>query len=117
MLGDAAGFYDPFTGQGVTFALLTAALAAEASEAALQERDITDCRLSEYTRRRRLLLDPRLLVQRAIQLVLERPRLLSHVLERLERRPDAARTLIGVVADVLPAYRTLSPRFLAQLLF
>jgi hypothetical protein len=38
------------------------------------------------------------------------------VLERLERRPDAARTLIGVVADVFPACRTLSPRFLAQLL-
>jgi flavin-dependent dehydrogenase len=116
LLGDAAGFYDPFTGQGVTFALLTALLAAEVVGRALAENDLSERRLSEYARRRTGLLEPRVRVQQAIQAVIERPGLLAHIMERLERRPETARTLIGVVADVLPASRVLAPGFLARLL-
>src|SRR5207245_6010617 len=35
LVGDAAGFYDPFTGEGLSYALRGAELAAEAVEAAL----------------------------------------------------------------------------------
>ena len=115
LLGDAAGFYDPFTGQGVTFALLTAALAAEVGAAALAENDLSARRLAEYSRRRHALLAPRVLVQRAIQAVVERPALYDHVLCRLNRRPEVARTLVGIVADLIPATLALSPRFLAGL--
>ena len=38
LVGDAAGFYDPFTGEGVTLALRTGELAAEAIDAALRGR-------------------------------------------------------------------------------
>ena len=56
---DAAGFYAPFTGQGVTFALITAALAAEVAEAALAEDDLAGPRLAEYSQRRQEALGPR----------------------------------------------------------
>lgn len=115
LLGDAAGYYDPFTGQGVTFALLTAQLAAEAAAAALAEDDTSGPRLAEYARRRAALLEPRILVQKAIQQVIERPRLFQHILTRLIARPDVARTLIGVAADVLPPARAFSPLFLSRL--
>jgi flavin-dependent dehydrogenase len=115
LLGDAAGFYDPFTGQGVTFALLTAALAVEVASAALEEDDCSEARLAEYSSRRRAMLDPRVRVQKAIQAVVERPWLLERVLHRLDRSPEAARTLVGVVADVLPATRLLSPGFFLKL--
>jgi len=115
LLGDAAGFYDPFTGQGVTFALLTAELAAEVTHAALCEEDVSADRLAEYSNRRHLMLAPRVLVQRAIQSVIAHPRLLARVVERLGRRPDVARTLIGVIADVTPATRAFTPAFLARL--
>jgi flavin-dependent dehydrogenase len=116
LLGDAAGFYDPFTGQGVTFALLTAALAADVAERALAEGDVSEARLAEYARRRRALLEPKIAVQKIIQAVLERPRLREHVLARLQARAPTAQTLVGIVADILPAYRALSPAFLAGLL-
>lgn len=115
LLGDAAGFYDPFTGQGVTFALLTAQAAAAVAGAALEAGDVSARRLAEYGRARRRLLEPRIAVQRAIQWVVERPALYEHVLRRLGGRRQAARTLLGIVADVLPAGRALSPAFLAQL--
>lgn len=116
LLGDAAGFYDPFTGQGVTFALLTAALGAEIAGAALAEADVSAGRLAEYDRRRAALLGPRMRVQRVIQWAVERPALYRHVLRRLARGREAARVLLGVAADVLPAGRALSPAFLARLL-
>jgi len=115
LLGDAAGFYDPFTGQGVTFALLSAALAAETAVAALAEDNVSDRRLAEYSRSRRALLGPKVRVQQAIQAVITRPRLLEHVLRRLDERPDRARTLVGVVADILPASHALNPGFLCRL--
>jgi len=115
LLGDAAGFYDPFTGQGVTFGLLTAELAAEVTHAALSEGDVSLERLAEYSRRRSRMLAPRVLVQRAIQAVISHPRLLERVVERLDRRPDTARTLVSVIADVAPAARAFSPAFLARL--
>lgn len=115
LLGDAAGFYDPFTGQGVTFGLLTAKLAAEVTHAALSEQNVSAARLAEYDRRRQAMLAPRVLVQQAIQAVISRPWLLARVVDRLDRRPDTARTLVSVIADVAPAVRAFSPAFLARL--
>jgi flavin-dependent dehydrogenase len=115
LLGDAAGFYDPFTGQGVTFALLGAALAAEVGAASLAEDDLSARRLAEYSRRRHAMLAPRILVQKAIQAVVERPVLYDHILHRLAYRPAVARTLVGIVADLTPASHALSPRFLTGL--
>lgn len=115
LLGDAGGFYDPFTGQGVTFALLTADLAAGIAAEALSEGDVSAARLEEYTRRRRRMLEPRLWVQQAIQAVVERPWLLERVLTNLNGRAETARTLLGVVADVVPARRAFSPLFLSRL--
>jgi menaquinone-9 beta-reductase len=116
LLGDAAGFYDPFTGQGVTFALLTAKLAAEVAAAALEGGDVSAARLAEYETRRRRMIEPRVWVQQAIQSVIERPRLLSHVMDRLQRREETARHLLGVVADTTAVSRVLNPLFLARLL-
>lgn len=115
LLGDAAGFYDPFTGQGVTFALLTARIAARIALEALADHDLSARRLEQYSRERRRLLGPKLLVQRIIQGVIAQPRLLDHVVDRLNRRPETARTLVGVIADVLPANQAMWPGFLARL--
>ncbi len=115
LLGDAAGYYDPFTGQGVTFALLTAELAARVGAEALEKGDLSGRALSRYSRARSALLGPRVLVQQVIQAVLERPALRTPVLDRLAQRPEATRRLIEVVADLASPYRLLSPAFLRRL--
>lgn len=117
LIGDAAGFYDPFTGQGVTFALLTAQLAARIAAEALADQDVSEQRLEEYSRDRQRLLGPKVLVQRVIQEVVGRPRLLNHIVARLNSRPEIARTLVGVIADVIPAHRAFRPGFLGRLMW
>jgi flavin-dependent dehydrogenase len=115
LAGDAAGFYDPFTGQGVTFALETARLAARVAEAALSEEDLSMRRLAAYDRAREELLAPRVRVQRAIQAFVARPALMGAALRRLEARPALARQLIAVTADLAPPAVVLSPAYLARL--
>src|SRR5215211_3149257 len=53
LVGDAGGFYDPFTGQGVHRALVSAALAARVALDALAAGDLSLEHLRAYDRRRR----------------------------------------------------------------
>src|SRR5262249_52385941 len=53
LVGDAGGFFDPFTGQGVHRALVSAAIAAHVAGGALRDGDLSCARLQEYDRRRR----------------------------------------------------------------
>lgn len=118
LVGDAAGYFDPLTGQGIYRALLTARLAADAALAALQRGGPPAwAPLRAYDRRRRRQLAPGLAVQRIIEGVLRRPQLLERLVRRLARRPAAASRLIGVTGDVLPISALLHPAFWGALLF
>src|SRR5207253_9638310 len=73
LLGDAAGFYDPYTGEGLSYALRSAELAADAAEEALQGDEPVAFR--RHAARRRAECGPPRLVCRGLQAVLRRPRL------------------------------------------
>jgi flavin-dependent dehydrogenase len=115
LIGDAAGFYDPFTGQGITFALQTARLAASVADAALTEGDLSARRLAAYDWARTALLGPKLQVHRAIQAFIARPAWFGAALRRLDARPALACQLIGVTADLCPPETVWSLRYLARL--
>src|SRR5207253_6965760 len=52
-VGDAAGFYDPFTGEGIFTALRSAELAADTLATALRADDVSAAALAAYGRARR----------------------------------------------------------------
>jgi flavin-dependent dehydrogenase len=115
LAGDAGGFYDPFTGQGVYKALRSAMLAAPVLLAALADGDTSRARLLPYEDAREKAFRGTLAVEWLIQRFLGHPRLLARALHLLARRQQMADTLVGVTGDVLPARRVLSPLFLARL--
>jgi geranylgeranyl reductase family protein len=114
LVGDAAGFYDPFTGEGVTLALRSAEIAAEVAHDALG-RDRFDG-LGEYDRRRHEATRHKFLLNRILQHVVARPALSNLVARRLRQRPDLADQLVGIAGDFIPARTALGPRFLFELL-
>jgi len=114
LLGDAAGFYDPYTGEGVSYALRGAELAAAAAEAALQGDETAAFR--RYATDRRAEFAPRLLVSRAIQAVLRRPPLAEAVFRRFESDPTLAQRLVGVTAGILPPRAVLSAGYVGRLM-
>jgi len=117
LIGDAADFFDPFTGQGIYSALRGAELAAETAEAALRGRGpVTAEALAPYRQRRRQAFLGKWAVERLIGYGMFLPALFDRAVERLGRRPDMAHTLIGVTGDFVPAQQVLNPGFLARML-
>jgi geranylgeranyl reductase family protein len=121
LVGDAAGFYDPFTGEGISYALRAAELAADAVDAALTRGRRPDpsaeaAALHTYASRRHREFAGRMLTSRVIQSVLLRPALLEGVFRRFEADPSLAQRLIGVTSGILPPSVVLSPAYLTSLL-
>jgi geranylgeranyl reductase family protein len=116
LVGDALGFLDPFTGEGLYTALRSAELAAEVAGGALAGGDVAAARLAPAHARRRAELAARGRVSALLQHVIARRGLASFVARRLRRRPAELARLMGVLGDFVPARAALDPRFLARLL-
>ncbi len=117
LVGDAADFFDPFTGEGIWSALRGAELVAAHGGSALAERGTaTGLRLRPYRRARVRAFLGKWAVERVIGYGMLWPRLFDHAVGRIGRRPAMAHTLVGVTADFVPARAALNPVFLARLL-
>jgi len=114
LVGDAAGFFDPFTGEGVTLALRSAELASEAGDRFL--RSGSSRALREYDRVRHAATRHKFLFNRLVQIVVGRPWLANAVVARLAGRPDLADRMVGIAGDFVPARTALGPGFLLDLL-
>ena len=117
LVGDAAGFYDPFTGEGVTLALRTAELAAGALHTALGRRGSLPLpRLVAYERSRHDATRDKFRFNRLLQVAVGWPDAANAVARRLARRPDLADRLVSIAGDFVPARVAFGPRFLWDLL-
>ena len=115
LVGDAAGYYDPLTGQGIHQALRSAELAAEAIDSALRGGRVSDA-LHGYARRHRAAFAAGRMVQRTIEQVLSRRALRRAFLERLAARPSAFGALLAVTGDRSPVRSLLTPAVVSALL-
>lgn len=116
LVGDAADFFDPFTGDGIYSALRGAELAAEtAVEALARPGPITADRLVEYRRARRRVFAGKWMVERMIGYAMCFPRLFEHGVGRLRTHEGMAHKLVGVTGGFVPAREVLNPVFLARM--
>ncbi len=117
LVGDAAEFFDPFTGDGILSALRGAELAAAAVARALaQPGPVTRRRLAPYLRWRRAAFRGKWVIERMVGYGMLLPPLFDRAIARLERR-GLAHTFIGVTGEFVPARTVLDPGFLARMVF
>jgi flavin-dependent dehydrogenase len=117
LVGDAAGFLDPFTGEGLHRALISTELAARAIPAALTRAGLDAARAAAaYDRAMRRRFAAKDAVSWLVQSFLSRPRAFEYAARRLVERPAVRATMGLVMGDLVPASRGLDPRFLAALL-
>jgi flavin-dependent dehydrogenase len=102
-VGDAAGFYDPFTGEGIFTALRSAELAADTLLSALRAGDVSAAALATYGRARRAVFADKERVTRALQALIGRRRLANLAARWLVARPRVLAALLGVIGDYVPA--------------
>jgi flavin-dependent dehydrogenase len=115
LVGDAFGFLDPFTGEGIYAALRSAELAAETADRALRADDLSAPALAPAHRRRLAEFAAKERVATLLQHLIARRRLAVLVARRLAARPAVLAELMGVIGDFVPARRVLSPAFAARL--
>ena len=106
LAGDAAGFYDPFTGEGLYTALRSAELLAEVAHPALTTGDVSAGALAPYARARCAAFADKARVTRALQVVIAHRGLANPAASFLQRRPALLATLMGIIGDFIPP-RTL----------
>ncbi|HET7771057.1 MAG TPA: FAD-dependent oxidoreductase [Chloroflexota bacterium] len=116
LVGDAAGFLDPFTGEGVYRALRGAERAAEAAHHALSTGRSDARALAPYAAARARAFGAKGALSLVIQGLLATPPLLAYALRRLDRRPSVAAILGGALGDYRDPAAVLRPAFLVGLL-
>jgi flavin-dependent dehydrogenase len=118
LVGDAADFFDPFTGEGIYAALHGGELLAPHIVESLAARNprAASAALARYDRTRRRTFAGKWAVERLISLAVAVPSLMNHAASRLSKRKDLADLLVGVAGDFIPAREVLSPVYLARLL-
>ena len=113
LVGDAAGFLDPFSGEGLHRALVSAELAAAALRVNADRRAAAFAAYDRQMRRRFLAKDA---VSWLVQWFLARPSLFEYAARRVASRASVRATMGLVMGDLEPASRALDPRYLVALL-
>jgi len=117
LVGDAADFFDPFTGEGIYAALRGAELLAPHAISALGARSTSDAdaALAAYDRARVNEFRGKWAVERIIGAAVSFPALMNIAARSLALRPAMAHTIVGVTGDFVPAREVLRVGFLARL--
>jgi menaquinone-9 beta-reductase len=109
LVGDAAGFFDPFTGEGIFRALRGAELAADYVHRVLTTSGEDP---DSYSRHRQRVFAAKERLTHIVQVFVQVPPLLELALRRLQQRPHVALRLGNMLGDLEPA----QTRIVAQLL-
>ncbi|HSL72603.1 MAG TPA: NAD(P)/FAD-dependent oxidoreductase, partial [Longimicrobiales bacterium] len=108
LVGDAAGYYDPFTGQGIYQAVAGGSLLARHATLALR-RSRAQPTLTSYQRALRAAVRETRAVQWLLESICARPALANRCLHALSAAPEAATALVAVTGDLWPPHSLLSP--------
>lgn len=118
LVGDAADFFDPFTGEGMYAAMRGAELLSTYAFEAVRAKNVRDAdvALAAYDRCRKYEFAGKWAVERSIAMAIASPLLINLAARALARRADLANLLVGVTGDFVPAREVLKPQFMLQLL-
>lgn len=116
MVGDAMGFIDPFTGEGIYLSLRSSEIAAEVADEAFRKSDWSRDALKVYEIRRKKEFDKKFLLSRILQKLIYNRFFCDRVVGVLKEKRDLAETLVGVIGDLTPAETVVSYSFLWQML-
>jgi menaquinone-9 beta-reductase len=117
LVGDAADFFDPFTGEGIYCGLRGGELLATHALAALgaETESASDSALARYHRARRTEFAGKWIVERLIGAAVGWARAMNYFSRTLAARKDMADLLVGVTGNFVPAREVLRPTYLLNL--
>ncbi len=116
LVGDAADFFDPFTGEGMYAALRGGEVLAPFILEALRGNERDESRvLAAYESARYREFGGKWKLERIVGMAIAYPYFLNNAAKALSRRKAMADLLVGVAGDFVPVGFVLNPRFLFNL--
>ncbi|WP_151088070.1 NAD(P)/FAD-dependent oxidoreductase [Hymenobacter baengnokdamensis] len=117
LLGDAASLIDPFSGEGISHAMVSGRHAADWAGRAVAQADFSAAFLSGYDKAVYNRLGQELRVSYVLQRLLSFPSLFNFVANRAATNPTLAETLSMMFLDIDLRARLRQPGFYMRLLF
>ena len=106
-MGDATGFIDPFTGEGVYLSLRSSQLASAVVKNAFDRSDFSKGCLKHYDRIRGNEFNKKIILSRILQRLICSPPLCIRVVKMLANETELSSLLIGVIGDYIPANKVV----------
>jgi len=117
LLGDAAGLIDPFTGEGIGNAMLSAKYAIKALKEAIDLNDISESSLSAYDKMLWDEIGPELKISTNLQKLARSKFLLNFVINRASRNEKLKDVIGGMLANEVARGDLTNPLFYYKILF
>ncbi|MGE3174150.1 MAG: NAD(P)/FAD-dependent oxidoreductase [Planctomycetota bacterium] len=114
LVGDACGYVDPLTGEGIYFALHGARALAAALEQGRAAPRRAAAALRGYERERRREVGPRSMLSRLLQRGMRRPWIVDRVVGLLAAHPSVCDLLVTMTGDTVHPRDLLRPSFWRQ---
>ena len=117
LLGDAAGLIDPFTGEGIGNAMLSAKFAITVSKKAIEMQDTSERSLSRYDKMVWKEIGPELQISTNLQKLARSKFLLNFVINRASRNEKIKDIIGGMLANEVARGDLTNPLFYYKILF
>ena len=117
LLGDAAGLIDPFTGEGIGNAMVSAKHAIITAKNAIRENDLSEKSLSEYDKNMWEEIGPELRVSTNLQKLARSKFLLNFVINRASRNDEIKDIIGGMLANEVARGDLANPAFYFKIFF
>ncbi|MDP6878484.1 MAG: NAD(P)/FAD-dependent oxidoreductase, partial [Candidatus Marinimicrobia bacterium] len=117
LLGDAAGLIDPFTGEGIGNAMLSAKYAVKVLKEAIDTNDISARSLSTYDKVLWDEIGPELKISTNLQKLARSKFLLNFVINRASRNENLKDVIGGMLANEVARGDLTNPLFYYKILF
>ena len=115
LVGDTCGFVDPFTGEGINYAFLSASMAAPVLAEALSQNKFDDATLAQYDEARQKVFDRKFRMARILQKAIQWPAASKYLIRKFADSMELADTVVSAVGSTVPVERVWSLRFLWKL--
>ncbi len=116
LVGDAGHLIDPFTGEGISHAMISGVHAADMAAAALSEKDHSTARLRAYDQRVWKRLGKELAISTRLQQMANQAWLFDFVVDRANKNPALADTISSMFTDLDLRERLKKPGFYMDLM-
>ncbi len=117
LVGDTCGFIDPFTGEGINYAFLSASIAAEVLDQCFQNNRFDNSDLMGYDKKRQQILGRKFQMARLLQKAVHSPRFSDFLVRRFASRQSLADKMVSAIGGAIPVHEVWNLGFLLQVVF